>query len=467
MTFRLTINGKQVAGAALVDVINPATGQPFAKCPAASRAQLDEAVAAARRAFPGWAATPLEQRRKALLDASAAVEAKAQEIAAVLTNEQGKPLANALGEIKGCRAWMKAVAALDIPIEKVPNPTMNVEVHRRPIGVVGCITPWNFPAMMAVGKIAPAVYAGNTVVVKPSPYTPLSTLMIGEIIAPFFPPGVINVLAGDNELGQLITEHPGINKISFTGSGPTGKRILQSSTSNLKRVTLELGGNDAAIVLPDANLEETIPKLFMYAFLNSGQVCIAIKRLYVHESIYDKVCAGLVAACKAAKMGPGTEDGVDFGPINNKMQLERVSMLVEDAKKHGARVLCGGVQPAGPGYFYPLTVLADVREGMRVVDEEQFGPVLPVLKFRDEAEVLQRANHSPFGLGGSVWTSNVKKGVELASQLESGGAWVNDHMVNLPNAPFGGFKQSGLGRENGSYGLDAFLELQTLTYPKL
>jgi len=215
------------------------------------------------------------------------------------------------------------------------------------------------------------------------------------------------------------------------------------------------------------DVDDVAPKLFAYAFANSGQVCIAIKRLYVHESIYDKLCAALVKEALKAKVGPGFEKGVQYGPINNKMQFDRVVSLVNDAKKNGGRILCGGAPLPGDGYFYPPTIIADVKEGVRIVDEEQFGPVLPVLKFKDEQEAIFRANNSTFGLGGSIWTKNVQHGADLACQLESGGAWVNEHLVNLPNAPFGGFKQSGLGRENGKYGLEAFTELQTVTYPKL
>jgi acyl-CoA reductase-like NAD-dependent aldehyde dehydrogenase len=303
-------------------------------------------------------------------------------------------------------------------------------------------------------------------VLKPSPFTPLSTLRLGEILRDVLPPGVLNVVSGGDELGAWITQHPAVRKISFTGSVATGKRVAAAAAPDLKRVTLELGGNDAAIVLPDADLGAIADKLFWGAFENSGQVCSAIKRVYVHEDQFARLRDELTQRARSVKMGDGLEPDTQLGPINNRPQFERVIELVEDARRAGARFTTGGAPRAGAGYFFEPTIVTGVAEGTRIVDEEQFGPALPLLTYRDVDEAVERANATMFGLSGSVWGSDTARATEIASRLECGTAWVNKHLDISPNAPFGGFKWSGIGVENGPWGLLAFTEIQVINVAK-
>jgi acyl-CoA reductase-like NAD-dependent aldehyde dehydrogenase len=320
--------------------------------------------------------------------------------------------------------------------------------------------------MLAVWKIAPALLAGNTIVLKPSPFTPLSTLKLGEILKDVVPPGVMNVVSGGDALGAWISSHPVVRKVSFTGSVATGKKVAASAAPDLKRLTLELGGNDAAIVLDDVDVKSVVPKLFWGAFSNSGQICSAIKRVYVPDALYEPVAQGLAEMAKSVKVGDGMQEGVELGPINNKPQFERVTELVEDAKKHGAKVLAGGSPIAGGGYFYQPTVVTDISDGTRLVDEEQFGPALPIVRYRDVEDAVERANATHFGLSGSVWSSNADRATEVAGELECGSAWVNQHLAVAPNLPFGGAKWSGIGVENGTWGLLGFTEIQVVNVVK-
>lgn len=466
--FSMTIDGKAVfardPGTTLA-VLDPATEEVIARPPVASRADLDEAVAAAQRAFGSWSQTSLAERKHKLHEIADALEMHAKLLGMLITREQGKILEKGIEEAAASATWFRATAKYEIPTEVIEqSATSRIEIRRKPLGVVGAITPWNFPLRMGVWKIAPALLTGNTIVLKPSPYTPLSTLKFGEILREILPPGVLNVICGGNEVGEWMTQHSGIRKIAFTGSVPTGKKILENAATNLKRVTLELGGNDAAIVLDDVNPQRIAPKIFRSAFNNCGQVCVAIKRLYVHEKIHDALCAALVKEASQVKLGSGTDPGVQMGPLNNRMQYERIGHFVEEAKRSGARVLIGGAPLPGPGYFYPPTLISDISEGLRLVDEEQFGPVLPILRFADVEDVLRRANASPYGLGGSVWTNDFARGAELAARLECGTAWLNQHGILSPTLPFGGVKCSGLGREHGPHGLEEYLELQVLNF---
>jgi acyl-CoA reductase-like NAD-dependent aldehyde dehydrogenase len=464
--FTLTINGEAVRADAQLDVINPATEKVFASCPDASRAQVDQTMEAAQEAYRSWR-VDLPKRREALLACSKALEAAAPEIGRVLTEEQGKPVKAAIGEVLGAAGWFALTAALPLETEILQDDeALRVELHKKPLGVVGAITPWNFPIILSSWKIAPALLAGNTLVLKPSPFTPLSSLMMGAVLRKVLPRGVFSVLSGGDELGRWICEHPLVRKISFTGSVATGKKIQAGAASDLKRVTLELGGNDPAIVLGDVDPKSVAGKIFEAAFANSGQVCVAIKRAYVEESIYPEVLAEITARAKAAKFGNGLEDGVEYGPINNLAQFERVVELVEDAKRAGAKIETGGAPLGNEGFFYAPTIVSGIAEGTRLVDEEQFGPALPVMPFRDVDDALARANGTHFGLGGSIWTRDLERGAELASQLESGTGWVNQHMNLLPNAPFGGSKWSGIGYENGRWGLAAFSEHQVINIAK-
>jgi acyl-CoA reductase-like NAD-dependent aldehyde dehydrogenase len=462
----MTIDGKAVAGDRDFGVINPATGRVFANAPECSPAQLEHAMEAAARAFKAWSRDEA-RRRQALLDCAKALQAKIGELAPLLTQEQGKPLKGANEELFGASIWFQYTASLQIPVEVIQdNDAARIEVRRRPYGVVGAITPWNFPVMLAVWKIAPALLAGNTIVLKPSPYTPLSTLALGEILRDLLPPGVLNVVSGGNDLGAKISSHPVPRKISFTGSVATGKKVAISAAPDLKRLTLELGGNDAAIVLPDADPAKIAEKLFWGAFTNCGQVCSAVKRIYVHESQHDDLAARLTAVANGVKVGDGMDPSSQLGPINNQMQFERVSELVDDARKQGARVLTGGQRRGDAGLFYEPTILADVSDGTRIVDEEQFGPAVPLIRYRDVDDAIERANATHFGLSGSVWGGDVQRAAEIAGRLECGTSWVNTHLAILPNLPFGGAKWSGIGVENGPWGLLGFTELQTVHVAK-
>ncbi|MBB4632955.1 aldehyde dehydrogenase family protein [Sphingosinicella soli] len=449
-------------------VIDPATAAPFIDAPLARLADVDAAVAAARRAFPGWASTPIEERARAVLAVADAIEAAKDELAALLSREQGKPLVSAGGEIMGALGWARATAALRLPVDVIKNDdSVRIEVHRKPLGVVGSISPWNFPVMIAIWHIIPALVAGNTVVMKPSSYTPLAALRMVEIANAHLPPGVLNSLTGEGDIGRAIAGHSGIDKIVFTGSTPTGRSIMASGAANLKRLTLELGGNDAAIVLPDADIDKIAPKLFLKAFMNSGQICAAVKRIYVHESVHDALAEKLAEMARAASVGPASDPGNQFGPVQNRMQFDHVCALADEAKAKGGRFLAGGEPMGREGYFFPLSVAVDVSDGMRIVDEEQFGPVLPIIRYSNVEDALARANASENGLGGSVWSADVEGAIALAQRLECGTAWVNDHASISPDVPFGGAKQSGVGVEFGLYGLEEYTQLQTVRIAKV
>jgi acyl-CoA reductase-like NAD-dependent aldehyde dehydrogenase len=336
-----------------------------------------------------------------------------------------------------------------------------VELHRKPLGVIGAIVPWNFPMILMSFKLPPALLAGNTVVLKPAPTTPLTSLRLGELIKDILPAGVVNIITDANDLGGALTAHPDVRKISFTGSTATGSKVMAGAAATLKRITLELGGNDAGIVLDDVNPKEAAPKLFQSAFQNNGQVCIAMKRLYVHESIYDEMCDELAALANAAIVGDGLKQGTQLGPLQNKMQFDKVSEVIADARKHG-KVIAGGEKMSGAGYFIQPTIVRDIADGTRLVDEEQFGPVLPVIKYSDAEDAVARANASPYGLGGSIWSSDPDRAYKLALQMESGSVWVNKHAELAPNIPFGGSKTSGLGTELGEEGLAEFTQLQVI-----
>lgn len=473
-TFAMTIGGQPVQAARRFAVINPASGKAFAEVPAGDTTHLEAAVAAARAAFPAWSRMADSERRVLVHALAGVLESHMPELMLLVTKETGKPLGglNGVGagmEVGGAIAWTHVTADLELPVEIIQdNAEARIEVHRKPLGVVGSITPWNWPLMIAIWHIMPALRAGNTVVLKPSELTPAATLRFGELAKTVLPPGVLNVISAERDagVGEAMASHPGIDKIVFTGSTPTGRRIMASAAGNLKRLTLELGGNDAGIVLPDVDPEEVAGKLFGVTFHNNGQTCACLKRLYVHDSLYEPLCQELARLAREAVVGDGLQAETQLGPVQNAKQMAYVSELVEDARARGARVLSGGRARAGGGYFYEPTVLADVTDGMRVVDEEQFGPVLPVIRYSDIDEVIRRANDNPNGLGGSIWSQDPGKAAELALRLECGTAWINEHGAIQPDAPFGGVKQSGIGVEFGRYGLEEYTTIQTLKIMK-
>ncbi|GGF63434.1 aldehyde dehydrogenase family protein [Alteromonas lipolytica] len=469
--YALQINGKPVMTEQTFDVIDPALGKPFAACSKADAALVNKAVAAASEAFPAWRNTPLTERAALLNKLADAMEANMPALMELVTREVGKPMGglNGIGsgmEVGGAIAWTRYTTSLQLPVDVLQDDdAMRVEVHRKPLGVIASVTPWNWPLMIGIWHIMPALLAGNTVVMKPSEFTPLSTIKMVELANEILPAGVLNLVAGDGETGSVLTTHKDVAKIVFTGSTATGKKIMEGASASLKRLTLELGGNDAGILLPDFDMA-LLPKLFTTCFHNNGQTCACLKRLYVHSSIYDEVANGLAAIARDTIVGNGLNEASQLGPVQNKMQFDKVIDLAAATKAQGATILSGGEPLDTEGYFFPPTVYANVKDGDRIVDEEQFGPLLPVISYDDIDEVISRANQNENGLGGSVWSADIGKAAELAKQLETGTVWINEHGAVQPNAPFGGVKQSGLGVEFGDYGLDEYVSLQTLMIPK-
>jgi acyl-CoA reductase-like NAD-dependent aldehyde dehydrogenase len=465
MAFLLTINGAAVAAAETFDVINPADESVVAACPQASRDQIDDAVAAAKLALPNWSGTADAERAEALSRIADLIEAHHAELSELLTREQGKTQAGPGSnlEVSGATAWTRATAALTLPEETVQDDERGrIVMTRKPVGVVASITPWNWPLMIAVWHIMPAIRVGCTVVIKPSPFTPLSTLRLVELMNRVLPPGVINAIAGGGPAGTQLAEHPAVGKVVFTGSTPTGQTIMRSAVPTLKRLTLELGGNDAGIILPGTRIEPLLEKLFWGCFLNAGQTCACLKRLYVHEDQYDEVVNKLAAFAADIPMGDGLNPKNLIGPLTNAAQRDYVAELVAEAHTQGARIVTGGKTPEGKGYFYPITVVADVSDDMRLAREEQFGPAIPVLKYRSVDEAITRANALDVGLGGSVWADDPVEAEGYARRLECGTAWVNQHGTLHPLACFGGIKRSGFGTEFNVDGLKEYTTIQTI-----
>lgn len=461
--YTMTINGKGMTSQATLKALNPATEDTIAVFPDASREQLEEAVAAAKRAFPVWAGRPVSERQAMVSKIGDLIEAHAEDFMRLLTLEQGKARKGAEWEIGGSAIWCHEIAKQVLPVHVAEQSEgRTVETRRVPLGVVGGITPWNFPVLLAIWKIAPALVAGNTMILKPSPFTSLCTLKLGELLRDVLPAGVLNIVSGGNDLGAWITTHPAIAKISFTGSTATGRKIMEAASGNLKRITLELGGNDPAIVLPDVDVKVTAEKLFWAAFQNSAQFCVAAKRLYIHEDIYDAFAEELVAYARTVKVGDGSEQSTDLGPIQNRMQFEKLKDLLTNAKAEGHRFLLGGEIEGDRGYFVPVTIIDNPPELSRVVVEEAFGPVLPLLKFKDIEDAIARANATEFGLAASVWGKDVEAAQAIAERIEAGTVWVNEIHSFSPHVAFGGRKQSGVGIENSLDGMAEYTSIQTL-----
>lgn len=456
--YKLLIDGQLVSGSASFPVLNPATETVVAECPKADPELLDAAVAAAKRAFPAWSARPLAERAALVGQLADALDARATEFASLLTSEQGKPLDQAMYEIMGSVFTLRAFAAMTLEPKTLPAaPGQSVTEHRTPLGVVAAITPWNFPVILLMNKLGPALVTGNTMVAKPAPTTPLTTLLFGELCQQILPPGVVNILCDQNELGAMLTKHPDIAKVAFTGSTQTGKKVMASAAEGVKRVTLELGGNDAAIVLDDVDAKQIAGKVYAGAMKNAGQICVAIKRAYVPAAMYDSFCEELARLAKEAVVDDGANQGTQIGPIQNKMQYEKVKALLADAAERGT-VLAGGAALDRPGYFIPPTIVRDLDDDAPLVREEQFGPVLPVLKYTDLDDVIARANDSEYGLGGTVWGKDLDRALAVAQRIDSGTVWVNQHMAIDANIPFRGSKQSGLGGELGQAGLEEYTQ---------
>ncbi|KAL2432529.1 Aldehyde dehydrogenase LUC3 [Exophiala dermatitidis] len=465
--FYNTINGKLTSTKETRHSINPANGKPNAEVPVSTQKDVDDAVAAAKEAFKSWSKTPFEERKKAVLAFADALEKYENDFGKLLTQEQGKPLQFAVGEAKTGVHWLRALSKLELKDEIVEeDDEKQVIVRYTPLGVTVGIVPWNFPIHLACGKIAPSVLTGNPIIIKPSPFTPYCDLKLGELAQQFFPPGVVQVLSGDDNLGPWLTAHPGPDKISFTGSTATGKKVMESAAKTLKRVTLELGGKDPAIICKDIDINAVAQKIATLAFLNSGQICLAIKRIYVHESIHDQFRDAMVAFTKTLKVGDGSEEGVFLGPVQNQMQYEKVKTFFSDIEKEKWTVAVGGKNEDKPGYFITPTIIDKPADNSRIATEEPFGPIVPLMTWTDEDDVIARANNTKMGLGASVWSNNLEEATRIAKQLDAGSVWVNTHLEVDPYAPFGGHKESGIGYEWGIGGLKAFCNVQSLFLKK-
>ncbi|MFD3334802.1 aldehyde dehydrogenase family protein [Streptomyces sp. NPDC058700] len=434
-------------------VVDPATGEAFDEAPDQQPGELDDVLARAERAWHGWRADPAA--RTAALRASAdAVETAGDDLARLLTREQGKPLAESYAEVARTAARLRYFADLAPRTRRIDDGRpVHSEVRWRPLGPVAAIVPWNFPLQLAAAKFAPALAAGNTMVLKPSPFTPLATRMLGSVLATVLPEDVLTVVTGREPLGARLASHPGIRHVTFTGSVPTGRAVAGAAAASLARVTLELGGNDAAVLLDDVDVDRIADRLFWAAFRNCGQVCMAVKRVYVPTGLHAEVVEALAERAKSVTVGPGLDPGTRLGPLNNLPQLSRVERVTEHALADGARVATGGHRLDGPGYFFAPTILTDVPPGSPVVTEEQFGPVLPVLPYRSLDEAVDAANGTGFGLGGSVWGTDLDRAEAVADRLECGTAWINHHAELSLGQPFAGVKDSGVGVAGGPWGL--------------
>ncbi|MCC3312910.1 aldehyde dehydrogenase family protein [Nocardia africana] len=467
--FVMTINGEPAGGTGMADVYNPATRSVIAQVPVATRQDLDRAVAAARAAFSGWSATPLAERQAIVSAIGDRLEERAEDFMALLTAEQGKPRAMAEWEVHGSVAWFREIAKQSLPEEVLEDTAERRVISRHtPLGVVGAIVPWNFPILLAVWKIAPALVAGDTIIVKPSPFTPLCDLKLVELVQDLLPAGVLSAVSGDDELGKWMTAHEGIAKIAFTGSTDTGKHVMRSAAGTLKRITLELGGNDPAIVLGDVDPKKVAPQLFWAAFQNNAQFCNAAKRVYVHDSVYDAVRDELVAYARTIVVGDGAEAATQLGPIQNEPQYRKVAEYFDDCAANGYTFALGGViDQDAAGWFVPVTIVDNPPENSRLVAEEPFGPILPLLRWTDEADVVARANDTLWGLGATVWGADLEAVERIGKQLEAGTVWLNEVHQYSPHQVFGGHKQSGIGAENSLHGLAEYTNYQTLTLNKV
>ena len=464
--FKLLINGKLVFGAATLDVINPATEEVLAKAPRADRAQLDEAIAAAKAAFPAWSTKPIRDRGALLIRLADALEERQDEFARLLTLEQGKPISEAHWEIDFTINILRHYAALDLPTEVLKEDARQKIVRQHiPLGVVAAIVPWNFPMLLLVIKVAPALLAGDTVVAKPAPTTPLTTLRFGEICGELLPAGVMNVIVDYNDLGDVLASHADVAKVAFTGSTATGKKVMRSAAGTLKRLTLELGGNDAAIVLDDVDPIEIAPKLFVAATMNAGQLCLGAKRLYVHDSQYDQICEELGRLARESVVDDGLKQGTQMGPLQNKAQFEKAKGFLDDAKRNG-KIVAGGEVLSRKGYFIQPTIVRDISDDARLVTEEQFSPIVPVLRYSDVDDAIARANDSDYGLGGTVWAKDLSRAFRVATRIETGTVWINKFLDVSPDISFGGAKQSGIGTELGQEGLEAFTQIRIINMAK-
>lgn len=447
------------------DVYDPATLELVGQAPDHTEEDVRAAVAAANAAAPKWAADR-EMRRATLRTMAGLIRADVDRLGRLLSLEQGKVLTEAIGEFRVAADLFDHYAEMAWEeIEPLaPRGDRSLEVHYRPVGLVGTITPWNFPISLLCVKLAPALVAGCTVITKPSATTPLSTMALVEVLNKALPQGVLQVRTSRGRtVNVALSTLPGVRKISFTGSTEVGTSIAAQAAASVKRVTLELGGNDPAVVLDDADAQTTARGIVGSAFRNSGQVCMAVKRVYVPRHRAAEMTEAISSAAAAHVLGHGISDGTTMGPMHNASQLELVHGMVSDALTRGARIAGGGTRGCDlPGYFLEPTVVAGAEHGMQIVDDEQFGNALPIIAYDDLDTTIEQINASEYGLGASVWSPDLDRAYGVASRLEAGTVWINQHTVVEPDAPFGGWKSSGIGRERGRWGLEEYLETRTL-----
>jgi acyl-CoA reductase-like NAD-dependent aldehyde dehydrogenase len=458
-----------------IDVRDPGTGEVIGRIAAGGPDEIDLAVGDARRAFEEeWRDTKPAARERALLTLADLVEANADELATLETLDVGKPLTESLyvdlhyaaTSLRYFAGWATKISG-DVHPVSPPVGDAFVYTRREPLGVVGAIVPWNYPMLFYTWKVGPALATGNTVVIKPSEFTSLTAIRFAELaLEAGIPPGVVNVVTGYGaEAGQAIIDHPGIAKISFTGSTATGRKILAATANTMAKVTLELGGKSANIIFPDADLDAAVQGALFGIFLNQGQVCAAGSRLFVHPAVHKEVVEAIAQEAEAIVLGHGLAPDTQMGPLVSDVQLARVAGLVDSGRQQGATVVCGGERPGGdlaPGYFMQPTVFTDVKDDMRIAREEIFGPVLSVFSFDEEDEVIARANASRYGLVAAVWTNDLKRAHRVAAQLEAGTVWLNAYNVLDPTTPFGGYKDSGIGRDLGLEAVHSFTQTKSV-----
>ncbi len=471
---QMLINGEFVDSVSgeTMKIYNPATGEVVDEVPKGTREDVDRAAKAAAAAFEGWWATPAAKRGEILYRAIRMLEEQEDELAHLLTSEQGKPVREAKLELRRFMYTLEHYAGLAKNLRGGYVPSLDDRrfgmILKRPIGVVGAIVPWNFPVSLMGNKIAPALVAGNTVIVKPANTTPLTDIRVIRILNEAgLPPGVLNVVTGPgSEVGEAMVEHPLIRKIGFTGSTPVGRRVMAKAAEQIKRVTLELGGSDPMIVCDDADIDAAVSAASVGRFFNCGQACLAIKRVYVFESVYEEFVEKLKAKVERLRVGPGWEKGVLIGPMHTAGQRAEIEEQVADAVERGAKIVVGGRRPEGPPYergnYYLPTVLVEAPHDSRVATEETFGPVLPVWRVRDLDEAIRLANSSIYGLGSSIWTRDLSRAMYAAERIEAGYTWINAPQKIYDELPFGGMKQSGIGKEHGLEALEYYMETKAV-----
>ncbi|KAI0904868.1 aldehyde dehydrogenase-like protein [Ustulina deusta] len=444
--------------------VNPATLEQNPQVPISTLEDVNRAIHLAQNATKAWANTSWSERQHALKGYTDAFEAYIELFARMLVKEQGKSLFEARFELQMGLGLLRGFCEMSLPDEVIEDSVERRVITRyTPVGIVVGIVPWNYPIMLACGKIGSALVAGNAFILKPSPFAPYCNLKMAELGTHFFPPGIFQALSGEDNLGPWLTEHPQVNLVSFSGSGAVGKKVMRSCSSTLKRVILELGGNDPAIVCADVDPSVVAPKLGFFAFANSGQICAQPKRLYVHESVYADFRAAMIAYIEKISLEQGEQPG-SIGPVSNAPQYERVKDLLADIKANQLTIATGDTEPLDTrsGFFLSPTLVDNPPDNSRIVVEEPFGPVLPLLKWSDETDVINRANSTEYGLGASVWSKDAGQAERIARQLEAGTVWINTHMEIGPKFPFGGHKQSGIGCEWGVEGLKGYCNLQTI-----